>query len=596
MNLIDAVSSLQLFKRKETPKKLTTVWGEQLDPEHVLEEYPRPQLKRNAWINLNGYWNYRITKEKKYPGNIGDQILVPFSPEASLSQVNHMLLPDEYLWYEKSFDLEDFPSRYPDKRLILHFGAVDQTCAVWCNKKFVCSHRGGYLPFSAELTPYLRQGVNTITVRVQDETDTSFQSRGKQTLRPGGMFYTPQSGIWQTVWMEWVPENYITELSITSLFDESSAIVEITMKEDSSCEKKIEVYADGREVYSGQTKSGILSIPIRDLRPWSPESPFLYDLTITAGNDSICSYFAMRKFSARTDSKGIPRLCLNNQPYFQNGVLDQGYWPDGLYTPPSDDAMIFDIQSMKDLGFNMIRKHIKIEPLRWYYHCDRLGMIVWQDIVNGGGRSYLTFLCYLPTLLPFVTAHFKDSHYKLFSRCDSKGKKLWLRECKSTVRHLYNCPCIGLWTAFNEGWGQFDAVKVTNLIHSLDNTRPVDHASGWYDQHCGDIKSVHNYFRPIKAALDSRPFVLSEYGGYICHIPEHSYSQQVFGYLKCKDTDEFTRKFYDVMKEIKEANKEGLCAAVYTQVSDVEEEANGLFTYDRKVCKVTDTPHGQKQR
>lgn len=594
MNLIDAVSSLQLFKRKEMPKQLTTVWGEQLDPEHVLEEYPRPQLRRDAWINLNGFWNYRITKDRKYPGDIKQQILVPFSPEAALSQVNHTLMPDEYLWYEKSFHISLLPgvnSKTPSgQRLILHFGAVDQTCSVWCNKKFIRSHQGGYLPFSADITQSLRSGENTITVRVQDETDTSYQSRGKQTLQPGGMFYTPQSGIWQTVWMEWVPENYISSIRITPQLDESSAVLEITIQGDPACEKNITVYAEGREIYSVQTQKESQTIPIRDLRPWTPESPFLYDIVITAGDDRVSSYFAMRKFSSCTDSKGIPRLCLNNQPYFQNGVLDQGYWPDGLYTPPSDEAMIFDIQAMKDLGFNMIRKHIKIEPLRWYHHCDRLGMIVWQDIVNGGGRSYLTFLCYLPTLLPFVTAHFKDSHYKLFSRCDSKGKRLWLRECKATVEHLYNCPSIGLWSAFNEGWGQFDAVKVTNLIHSLDSTRPVDHASGWYDQHCGDVKSVHNYFRPIKAELDSRPFVLSEYGGYICHIPEHSYSQQVFGYLKCKDTDAFTRKFQDVMEEIRAANEEGLCAAVYTQVSDVEEEANGLYSYDRKVCKVN-MPH-----
>lgn len=585
MNLKDAVSSLQIRKKKVSPNILTTVWGENLNFEHILDEYPRPQLERDDWINLNGYWNYAFTGNKTYPSRMEGQILVPFSPESKLSGVERILQPDEYLWYERTFSLPNTQLNMTGKcRLLLHFGAVDQQCAVWCNKKYVCSHHGGYLPFTAEITSFLIEGNNTITVRVKDDTDTSCNSRGKQTLSPGGMFYTSQSGIWQTVWMEWVPDIYIESLRITPLFDESA--VRLQFRTNVPVVKQIQADADGLILYSGNTSLDTIEIPLSDLRPWSPESPFLYSLTITAGTDHIRSYFAMRKFSTTIDSGGIPRLCLNNKPYFQNGVLDQGYWPDGLYTAPSDEALQFDIKAMKDLGFNMIRKHIKIEPLRWYYHCDRLGMIVWQDMINGGGRSYLTFLCYLPTALPFVTAHFKDNHYKLFSRTDKKGKQQWLRECKATMEHLYNCPSIGLWVAFNEGWGQFDAVKVTNYMRSLDSTRPIDHASGWYDQHCGDVKSIHNYFRPLKVEVGSRPFVFSEYGGYICNIKDHSYSDQLYGYSRCENTTALKNKFNDTMISLKHLEKDGLCAAVYTQLSDVEEEVNGLYTYDRKICKL----------
>jgi hypothetical protein len=581
VNIKDALSTFQFHKKKAPPRQLTTVWGESLDPKHILDEYPRPQLRRSAWVNLNGWWDYAISAETQRPSKFDGKILVPFSPESPLSGVQRTLMPDEYLWYHRTVSLSELPKK---QRLLLHFGAVDQDCAVYWNGNPVDTHLGGYLSFTVDVTKYTRMGSNTLWVKVRDESDRSWKNRGKQKLNPGGMFYTAQSGIWQTVWMEWVPENHIHTLKLTPSLDDETLRLEVLTT--GPCTKKVSVYEEGRLLLcqSFQRSAHTLSIP--QPRPWSPESPFLYDLVIETDFDRIESYFAMRKFSAGADAKGLPRLFLNNQPYFQNGVLDQGYWPDGLYTAPSDDALIFDIQAMKDLGFNMIRKHLKIEPMRWYYHCDRLGMIVWQDMVNGGGRSLMTFLCYLPTALPFVTTHFKDSYYPLFSRTSKKGRLQWIRECRAAVEQLYNCPCIGMWVPFNEGWGQFDALEITEKMKHWDSTRLIDHASGWYDQKGGDVRSVHNYFRRLQVIPESRPYVISEYGGYTCHVAGHSHSDQVYGYRKFQTLLQFQKAFEKLQDEVRGLAEDGLAAAVYTQLSDVEEEVNGLFTYDRKINKL----------
>lgn len=577
MNIKDALSTFQFGKKEVSRNSLLTPWGEKLDPDHVLTEYPRPQMRRSSFTILNGYWEYAITESPRPPQVFDGKILVPFSPETTLSGVGRQLMPEEYLWYRRKIRIDAVPE---SKRLFLNFGAVDEEAAVFLNGIMVKEHSGGYLSFSAELTDAVKEGVNILSIRVRDSSDTSWKNRGKQKLAPGGMFYTAQSGIWQTVWLEWTPVDFIRELKITPLLD--SGDVRITVFTSSFIPAEITVCGISAKAVSGKP----CLIHIKELHPWSPEDPFLYPVVIKAGEDTVYSYFAMRKYSVAQDKKGISRLFLNNKPYFQNGVLDQGYWSDGLYTAPSDEALVNDILSMKALGFNMIRKHLKIESMRWYYHCDRLGMIVWQDMLNGGGRSLMTFLLYLPTALPFVTSQFSDRNYPLFSRTSAKGRRSWLLECRETIHQLYNCPCIGLWTAFNEGWGQFDALKVTAKIKSWDSTRPVDHASGWYDQGGGDVKSLHNYFRALKIKPEARPFCFSEYGGLSCHITGHSWSSQDFAYTKFKNPEELKKAFFSLREKILKLKDEGLAAAVYTQVSDVEEEINGILTFDRKINKL----------
>lgn len=607
MRITDAFSAMKAGKNKtkQTKKeRLCTVWSEQGHQKDVPAEYPRPQFRRDNWACLNGFWKYAVTKSGSHPEKFDGQILVPFSPECSRSGVERRLEPGEYLWYFRTISLTEIPA---GKRLFLHFGAVDERCIVWWNGKLLGSHQNGYLAFSFDVTELIREGTNTLWVRVQDDTDSGGQCRGKQTLQPGGMFYTAQSGIWQTVWMEWVPEHYIEKLKITPLYDEDSVRMEIRLTKPADI--KIRITGDDtlaqdafdfsvlrREADFRSDGFLVLEVILPDFQPWSPEEPYLYKVEITAGDDHVESYFAMRKFSAGMDKDGHHRLMLNNKPYFFNGVLDQGYWPESLYTAPCDEAMISDIQNMKELGFNMLRKHIKIEPMRWYYHCDRLGMAVWQDMVNGGGRLNMPFVCYLPTVFPAVTAGIKDNRYRLFSRSEKDERKRWEEDCMATVDQLYNCPCIGMWIPFNEGWGQFDALRIAGRIKAADAGRLVDHASGWFDQGGGDVKSVHNYFRPLKVKKDCRPFVISEYGGYSCPVPEHLYSEASYGYHSFKMPEEFSAAFWKLQQKIQKLRKKGLAAAVYTQVSDVEDENNGLYTYDRKICKIQNVQSEQKFR
>lgn len=606
MRIRDALSAMKAGKPAEKKKSiLTTVWSEKARPGEAPGEYPRPQMYRKDWICLNGYWHYAFTENGSRPEVFDGKILVPFSPECRRSGVERQLTPGAYLWYFRSVELPRVPE---GRRLLLHFGAVDERCIVWWNGHLAGSHLGGYLPFSFDVTREARDGKNTIWVRVQDDTDGGTASRGKQKLRPGGMFYTAQSGIWQTVWLELVPENFIEQIKVTPLFDEGQIRLEAALAEPAD----VAVLIQGewtsyehhlrREEFCWQEqdpamaclRDGVLTrravatavIDLPELHGWSPEDPFLYDLVLTTGEDQVQSYFAMRKFSVGADRRGRPRLMLNNQPYFFNGVLDQGYWPESLYTPPADAAMVYDISEMKKLGFNTLRKHVKVEPLRWYYHCDRLGMVVWQDMVNGGGRINEKLLTYLPNIFPSAMKKIKDSHYRLFARSEERARQQWTKECVATVELLYNCPCIAMWIPFNEGWGQFDSLKITELIRQKDSSRLIDHASGWCDQGGGDIRSEHNYFRPLRVKRDKRPFVLSEYGGYSCSVEGHTYTADSYGYRSFRSQKEFAAAFGRLSRKIHILEKRGLSGAVYTQLSDVEEENNGLCTFDRKKIKI----------
>ena len=565
---------------------LYTKWGKNLDPQNILPEYPRPQLIRKNWRNLNGYWDYAITKFANEPENYDGKILVPFSPEAPLSGVMRQLLPDEYLHYRLIFEHDGTPAAH----VILHFGAVDERCKVYLNGKKIGEHRGGYLPFEFDIASVFKEGKNVLKLCVQDFSDSSYHANGKQVLKRGGIWYTAQSGIWQTVWLEEVPENYIEHIKITPVLKSGTVLLEIAAKNPESAQ--ITVFEHEEAVAEGVTDEhgkAVLKFDAQcPVHPWSPDDPFLYDVKITLGEDEITSYFAMREFAVLPDEHGVMRLVLNGKPLFHSGVLDQGYWPDGLYTAPSDDAMIHDITAMKRLGFNMLRKHIKVEPLRWYYHCDRLGMLVWQDMVSGGVMHHFMLKSALSTI---GITKLRDDKYGFFGRRDAAGREEFILDMEDTVRHLYNCPCIAMWCIFNEGWGQFDSRKAYEKLLALDCTRSVDIASGWHDQGDGKICSLHVYFRRFRMVRDRRAVVLSEFGGYNCHVAGHCFNDANYGYRRFADCEKLTAAFRRLYQnEILPAKAQGLCAAVYTQLSDVEDEQNGILTYDRTVCKL---PEGE---
>ena len=556
---------------------LTTPWGERLDENRILIEYPRPQMRRDSYLNLNGRWEYAITDSDEPPRCWDGTILVPFSPESALSGVGRTLRPGQTLWYRREVNVpQGFIPR--DGRLLLHFGAVDQEAAVYLNGVLLGRHMGGYNAFTLDATDALGP-TNTLVVRVHDDTDASFHSRGKQKTRRGGIWYTPQSGIWQTVWMEAVPRRYIEGLRIVPLFDQSAVEVTVRCAQPLQCEATV----DGRTVPF--TSGEAARIPMPDFRAWSPEDPYLYDLSVTLGEDRVESYFGMRKVEVRADRGGVKRLFLNGEPYFHSGLLDQGYWPDGLYTAPSDEALIFDIQTAKSMGFNMLRKHIKVEPMRWYYHCDRLGMLVWQDMPSGGGKYRFSTIS-----LPLVTGvHRRDNRYRAFARTSSQGRAEYMDELEEMVLQLFNAPSVALWVPFNEGWGQFDSTFVMERLRLLDPTRPVDPASGWHDQGAGDLRSLHVYFKPFRFRRDrrGRALALSEFGGYNLRVDGHCFNQKDYGYRRLPDAAALWRDFARLYeREVLPAVPRGLCAAVYTQLSDVEDELNGLMTYDRRVVKL----------
>ena len=596
MNISDAIRSIIKPHTDDVLMPLSTVFSESMDREKPWQEYPRPQLVRDSYFSLNGLWDYAITGDRMLPSSFDGQILVPFSPECSLSGVRRNLQPGEYLYYHRLLP-EDFcclPSGY---RLLLHFDAVDYEADIVLNHKQVLHHTGGYLPFTADITDFLCEGENHLSVRVRDDTNRTQQSRGKQSLERGGIFYTAQSGIWQSVWMEQVPDSYIKELYFLPSYDNKTVTVTAVIAGSAPSQAPfIRVTAGNRELLSTElsrqkaapsTYAAVFSISEEDFHPWTPEDPFLYDAKLFCGRDQVSSYFAMRLYSIESKAPGdIPVFCLNHTPCFLMGALDQGYWPEGLYTAPSDEALIYDIQTMKNLGFNMIRKHVKVETARWYYHCDRLGMIVWQDMVNGGTYN-APFMTWLPALFPKFKLHTSDRIHPLFGRKNVHGREEFIRECKETVTALKAFPCISTWVIFNEGWGQFDSKELTALFRELDDTRLIDSASGWFDRRQGDFKSEHNYFAKQFVIPSDRAFVISEYGGYTCQVKGHTCSGKTYGYKICSSTEEFQAAYYKLMsEEIEPLKEQGLCGAVYTQLSDIEDEINGLMTYDREVCKL----------
>ena len=566
---------------------------------HPLAEYPRPAMRRDSCEILNGPWQYAITQTAEYPAAWQGSILVPYSPEAPASGVGRTLQPGQWLHYHRLFA----PPAGEGGRVLLHFGAVDYACAVQVNGHLAGGHRGGYWPFTLDITDLLNgTGRNSLWVAVQDPTGHGTQARGKQTLRPGGMFYPAQSGIWQTVWLERVPDNYIQTLTVTPDYDARTVTVRVhTAKPGGAVNLWAMVRAGGVTIAedwgsdeADQDGEVTLNIPEEHFFPWSPDTPFLYDLTVgtnqgeEAGLDTVHSYFALRKWSCAPDAHGVLRFCLNDKPILLNGLLDQGYWPEGLYTPPSDAAVERELSEVKALGFNLLRKHAKIEPQRWYYHCDRLGLIVWQDIVNGGSAYNLWFVTYLTNVLQPLLRRFPDGKaaYSLLSRAKPAGREEYAHELADTVQALRCHPCIACWVPFNEGWGQFDAGKAVQAIRTLDGTRLVDEASGWFDQGGGDVHSLHNYFYPLRIRPQKRTVALSEYGGIAWPMPGHEPPHKTYGYGTAKDRQELTARYKKLqLKTVLPQLEKGLSALVYTQLTDVEDEVNGLFTYDRAAVK-----------
>jgi beta-galactosidase/beta-glucuronidase len=577
---------------KPVAGNLMTRWATQVDPACPLPEYPRPQMTRPRWLNLNGLWQYAVTGHSATSIDHWDgQILVPFAIESALSGVKKPLLPDQQLWYRRTFSI---PHDWSGSRILLHFGAVDFEAEVWVNETLLGSHRGGYLPFSFDITAALKPGENTLTVSVWDPTDSEQQERGKQLLKPYGIWYTAISGIWQTVWLEPVPQMSIDRLKLTPDIDRSLLSVEVTTlpaSEDAII--KVIVLDSKKIIASAESPAGEkfnLHLPSPHL--WTTEDPFLYTLKVTllSGGrelDEVESYFAMRKFSLLTDEKGFKRIAVNDRPLFLYGPLDQGYFPDGLYTAPTEEAMVFDIEYTKKLGCNFIRKHIKVEPLRWYYACDRLGMIVWQDMPNGGRAvGDLTSTLAMWAGLPRSDTLF----LKTFGRHEKAVREQYNRDLQGMIDHLYNIPSIAVWVVFNEGWGQFQSRRVSKWTKEYDPTRLVDATSGWFDHGGGDFLSRHQYVLKLRkpGKPDKRAFILSEFGGYSQMIPGHSWDEtKKFGYKFFETKEELTDAYLHLLTdELQPLIARGCTAAVYTETTDAEIEINGFLTYDRVVEKM----------
>lgn len=565
---------------------LKTRWTDKIDRNNPLPEYPRPQMERADWMSMNGVYNYAIVDASvEWVENFDGEIVVPFAVESMLSGVEKPLKPDQKLWYKKTFSI---PDNMKGKNILLNFAAVDWDCKVYVNKQLAGGHRGGYATFTIDITSLLNDGENELVVSVYDPTENGWQQRGKQVNKTHGFWYVATSGIWQSVWLEAVEPCHITKLRMTPDIDTKTLAIK-TFATYSDCKVKVTVF-DGDDIVSINEISLDDVISFNDIKLWSPETPFLYDLKIELikdGNivDTVKSYIGMRKYSIGKDEKGYPRFFLNNKPYFQRGLLDQGYWSDGGMTPPTDEAMIYDIETMKRLGFNMLRKHIKVELDRWYYHCDRLGMLVWQDMVSGG--EYIGQL--LAGVLPLVAIHVKDDKYKAFKRGEKEWRDEFERELNEMLNQLYNHTCISTWVPFNEGWGQFDSARISNDIKKFDSTRPVDHASGWHDQGAGDYNSMHRYIAPINPRRnDGRVFAITEFGGF-SHIDRgHTWDEsKSFGYLMFPSKESLSKAYAHLHKvQVIPLIKKGLSATVYTQVSDVENEVNGILTYDREHIKI----------
>ena len=566
--------------------QLITRYGKNIGPNKVLQEYPRPQLKRDSYINLNGYWDFSIS-DKEICDKYDERILVPFSPESILSGVNKTLLPGMYAHYRKEIILN---SDFIKDLVILHFGAVDQITDLYINNNFVLKHVGGYVPFSVDITDYIDDSLKLeIRLKVSDTTDTSYHLYGKQRLVHEGIFYTPQSGIWQTVWMESVKKDYFKDISIYPLFDES--MIYIKLETDFLGEYEIRVFDNDNNLVKKRSTNDLINlIKLDGFTPWTPENPYLYYLEIESESDSIKTYVGMRIFERKLDDSGIMRFYLNHKPYFQSGVLDQGYFSDGLLTAPSDQAMIDDILVMKKLGFNMLRKHIKIEPLRWYYHCDRLGMLVWQDMLSGCEHKNVVF----HHVLSIFHIHLNDRFKRLFGRNSAEGKKLYEKDLEIMLNYLKNVTSLCVWVPFNEAWGQFDTLRILEKVRTYDKHRLIDHASGWSDHGGGDFYSRHIYYQGIKfkkRLAKKRIAALTEFGGFSYPVEGHRYNDEIiFGYKTFDDLSKFQKAIEVLYKDKIFSNlNKGLSVLVYTQLSDVEDEVNGFLTYDREVLKVDES-------
>ena len=561
--------------------RIGTEWGEKLDPQNVLPEYPRPQMTRtqvqDGWQNLNGLWNYAILPMGETPEKYDGQILVPFAVESSLSGVGKRLGDRNELWYNRTFTISP---KWNGKRVLLHFGAVDWKADVWMNGVCVGTHTGGFTPFEFAITAALKKGDNELKVRVWDPTDAGCQPRGKQVNRPEGIWYTPVSGIWQTVWLEAVPQQYIRNIRTTPDLDRKLFRVETA-----ACGAQpgdvieVRLYDNGTKVAEGRALSGApVELNVAEPKLWSPASPFLYDMEVALVRngrkvDEVQSYTAMRKFSIGRDENDIVRLELNNEPLFQFGPLDQGWWPDGLYTAPSDEALAFDVVKTKELGYNMIRKHVKVEPARWYYHCDKLGMIVWQDMPNGDQGPQWQMHNY-----------FNGAEKHRSAESEANFRKEW----KEIIDCLYSVPSIGVWVPFNEAWGQFKAPEIAEWTKAYDPSRLVNPASGGNHYLTGDILDTHHYPHPRMTLLDTnRATVLGEYGGIGLVMKEHLWEpDRNWGYVRLNSPKEVTDEYEKYADMLYKLIGRGFAAAVYTQTTDVEVEVNGLMTYDRKVMKV----------
>ena len=574
-----ALCSPTFAQWKPAGDKIKTPWGEQLNPKNVLPEYPRPIMERHEWKNLNGSWNYAITKKgEAAPGNYQGEILVPFAVESSLSGVGKRINEHQELWYQRTFDV---PSSWKGKQILLHFGAVDWKADVWVNDVKVGEHTGGFTPFYFDITSALNKGNNQLVVKVWDPADRGEQPRGKQVERPEGIWYTPVTGIWQTVWLEPVAAQHIAHLKTTPDIDKKTVKVEVTTNVCSPDKVEVKVFDGKNLVAKGAALNGVpveLTMP-EDVKLWSPESPSLYDMEVTLYKDGkaidqVKSYTALRKFSTHKDKNGITRLQLNNKAYFQFGPLDQGWWPDGLYTAPTDEALVYDLKKIKDFGYNMVRKHVKVEPARWYTYCDQLGLIVWQDMPNGGRGPA------------------EWQMHKYYDGADAirsaKSEANYRKEWKEIIDYLYSYPSIGVWVPFNEAWGQFKTPEIAAWTKEYDPSRLVNPASGGNHYTCGDILDLHNYPGPNLYLYDpTRATVLGEYGGIGMALKGHLWlADKNWGYVKFNTPEEVTNEYIKYADHLLELIEKGFSAAVYTQISDVEEEVNGLVTYDRKVIKV----------
>lgn len=576
-----ALCSSTFAQWKPAGDKIKTSWGEQLDPKNVLPEYPRPIMERSDWKNLNGLWKYAITpKGTPAPAAYQGDILVPFAVESSLSGVGKMINEKEELWYQRTFDV---PSAWRGKQILLHFGTVDWKAEVWVNDVKVGEHTGGFTPFYFDITSVLNKGNNDLVVKVWDPSDRGEQPRGKQIANPHGIWYTPVTGIWQTVWLEPVATQYITNLKTTPNIDNNSVKVEVAANTTSADKVEVKVFDGKNLVAKGAALNGVpveLAMPA-NAKLWSPDSPFLYNMEVTLYKDGkaidqVKSYTAMRKYSIRKGQNGITRLQLNNKDYFQFGPLDQGWWPDGLYTAPTDEALVYDLKKTKDFGYNMVRKHVKVEPARWYTHCDQLGLIVWQDMPNGG-----------PSPQWQARNYFNGTEVIRSAASEANYCKEW----KEIIDCLYSYPSIAVWVPFNEAWGQFKTPEIVAWTKEYDPSRLVNPASGGNHYTCGDILDLHHYPGPNMFLYDPRrATVLGEYGGIGLVVEGNTWvnDKKNWGYVKFNTSDEVTNEYIKYGKHLLELIQKGFSAAVYTQTTDVEGEINGLMTYDRKVIKMNE--------